>query len=118
MPSVMAIVSKAVFDNEARGIGLGDVWPTDRYASQNKGLAALSAGGDLYLVTVRPPETLCLIAILRSPQHDETGWHAAPNTARVTDIHAVRSQLTFAGGPLLPTKPGALGMSLQTPRVL
>ncbi len=114
----MAIVSKAVFEKEARGLAIGDVWKTDRYASNNKGLAVLDGGGDLYLVTVRPPEVLCLVAVMKAPKHGADGWRAKPNTVAIRDISAARTQLTFAGGAPLPTKAGTLGMSLQTPRVL
>src|SRR5690242_17015307 len=109
MASVLAIVSKAVFDEAARGLGVGDVWRTERYASQNKTLTALASGGDLYLVTVRPPETLWLVAVLQSPKHDEQGWLAEVNATPIRSIHDLRMQLTFASGPPLPTQSGKLG---------
>src|SRR5262245_33137801 len=31
VPDLLAIVSKAIFDRDARGRSLGDVWPVDRY---------------------------------------------------------------------------------------
>jgi uncharacterized protein (TIGR02996 family) len=118
MPSMMAIVSKAVFERDARGTAIGDIWPTDRYVSQNKGLAQL-AGGDLYLVTVRPPdEALWLVAILEKPQFDKAQWSADDNATPIRDISNLKSRLKFANGQGLPSKAGALGMSLQTPRVL
>jgi uncharacterized protein (TIGR02996 family) len=118
MASVMAIVSKAVFEKEARGLAIGDVWATASYGSQNKTLAALDGGGDLYLVTVRPPETLTLVGILRAPKHSAAGWTAKANTTPIRDVHALRSKLTFSQGQPLPTEAGKLGMSLQTPRAL
>jgi uncharacterized protein (TIGR02996 family) len=119
MPSVMAIVSKAVFEKEAKGLAIGDVWPTACYASANKGLAPLADGGDLYLVTVRPPdEALWLVAVLTRPKFEKTEWVASANAVAIRDISALKGGLKFATGAGLPTKPGSLGMSLQTPRVL
>ena len=69
--SVLAIVSKAVFEKEARAgtraLGVGDVWPTSRYASASPSLESLASGGDLYLVTVRPGDVLWFVAVLRAP---------------------------------------------------
>ena len=118
MPSVMAIVSKAIFEKEARGLGPGDVWTTARYASQNKALAPVGDGGDLYLVTVRPPESLWLVGVLRAPRLAKGEWRAAPNIVPIRAIDDVRSALRFATGAGIQARPGALGMSLQTPRVL
>ena len=118
MPSVLAIVSKAIFEKEAAGIGVGDVWKTNRYVSQNKALAPLAEGGDLYLVTVRPPETLWLVGVLKAPKSNRTQWSAKVNEQPVRDIDSLRSQLKFSTGAGITAKAGALGMSLQTPRVL
>jgi uncharacterized protein (TIGR02996 family) len=119
MASVMAIVSKAVFEKEAKGLAVGDVWSTARYASANKGLAALAGGGDLYLVTVRPPdEALWLVAVLTAPTFVKTEWRANANTIAIRDISALKQTLEFANSAGLPAKAGTLGMSLQTPRVL
>jgi uncharacterized protein (TIGR02996 family) len=123
MPSVMAIVSKAVFDKQRppewkRTLRLGEVWPTDRYASKHKHLAALEEGGDLYLVTVRSPGDLWLVAVLRAPKRDARGYRAPPNTVPIEDISEIRAWFRFQKGAPLPTSADALGMSLQTPRVL
>lgn len=123
MPSVLAIVSKAVFDKDAkiggRAAGAGDVVPFDRYVSTNKGLTPLGEGGALFLVTVRPPdEKLWLVAVLEAPSFDGEIWTAGASTTPITDIGAIKSQLRFATGAGISAKPGALGMSLQTPRVL
>lgn len=44
MGDILAIVSKAVFEKDARVagkvVGPGDVWAVDRYNSANKGLAS------------------------------------------------------------------------------
>jgi DNA-binding beta-propeller fold protein YncE len=117
--SVLAIVSKAVF--EAAGgakLSPGDRFSTDRYVSGNKGLAPLADGGDLYLVTVRPGDVLWLVAVLRAPTFDGAAWIAAPNAAVVRDLTADQPRFRFANGKGLQAKAGALGMSLQTPRLL
>ncbi len=123
MPSVLAIVSKAIFERDAkmgaRVAGLGDVVPLDRYVSKNKGLTPLAEGGALFLVTVRPPdEALWLVAILESPTFDGENWHSSKNTTAVADISPQKGELRFTTGAGLSAKKGALGMSLQTPRVL
>ncbi|MFT3694356.1 MAG: TIGR02996 domain-containing protein [Kofleriaceae bacterium] len=114
MASVLAIVSKAIFDKEARGKTIGDVWPTKLYASHNKGLAKLEGGGDLYLVTVRGNE-LWLVAKLEAPSETKAGWTATENA---TPIRAIGTKFEFVDGAPLPKDFAKLGMSLQTPRVL
>jgi len=77
MPSVFAVVSKAIFEKQAKGLAAGDVWPTNRYASRNAALEPLANGGSLYLVTVRPNDVLWLlwlVAVLRD--------HVAGNSSR------------------------------------
>jgi hypothetical protein len=123
MPSVIAIVSKAIFDRDAKIdgkiAGVGTVVPFERYASKNKGLAPAGEGGALFLVTVRPPdEKLWLVAILESPTFDGEHWNAPKNTVPITDITALKDQIKFTSGTGISAKKGALGMSLQTPRVL
>src|SRR5690242_5258284 len=103
MASVLAVVSKAVFEKQARiagrGIRLGEVWPVDRYVSRNPGLRTLAEGGDLWLVSVRPPdERLWLVAVLRAPTDDGTQWVAAPNLAPVADITGLLPTLRFTSG--------------------
>lgn len=119
----MAIVSKAIFEKDARADGRilveGETWATDRYVSQNKGLAPLAEGGDLFLVTVRPPdEALWLVGVLRGPKSGDGMWKATPNVLPIRAISDVKGRLRFANGAGLQAKPGALGMSLQTPRIL
>ncbi|MEQ1571767.1 MAG: hypothetical protein ABMA64_39430, partial [Myxococcota bacterium] len=121
MASVMAIVSKALFDAErgpAGALRVGDTWPTAVYTSANKGLAPLSDGGDLYLVTVRPGDVLWLVAVLRAPQFDGAKWTASPNVEPIRDLSSSIPSFRFSTGKGLQVKPGALGMSLQTPRAL
>jgi len=121
----MAIVSKAVFDKEARvdgsTVGLGAVWPVDRYNTNNKILqGALEGGGRVFLVTVRPPdEKLWLVAVIESPKLKGSSWVAAQkNTVAVTDISSLRKTIVFESGKGMSQDKGSLGMSLQTPRVL
>src|SRR5262245_24391489 len=119
MPDVMAVVSKAIFEKQARGLSPGQTWPTASYVSANKGLTPLAGGGRLFLVTVRPPdESLWLVGVLEQPAFDGTQWSASPNAIAIRDISALRSAIKFANGAGLPAKAGVLGMSLQTPRVL
>jgi hypothetical protein len=117
MASVLAIVSKALFE-AAGGLRPGDRFDADGYASAHPGLAPLGAGGDLYLVTARPGDVLWLVGILRAPTFDGARWSAAPNTTPIRDLTPLIPALRFATGKGLRPKPGALGMSLQTPRAL
>lgn len=120
MTDILAIVSKAVFEADAPGAAPGAVLPLDRYHSKNPGLGGLAGGGRLFLVTVRPPdEQLWLVAVLDQPKHDGTSWVASkPNGVPITDVSAARGKLRFATNTGITAKPGALGMSLQTPRTL
>jgi uncharacterized protein (TIGR02996 family) len=122
MPDVMAIVSKAVFEQTTKRGGGGDVGsvlPLDRYSSTHKALSPLAGGGALFLVTVRPPdEKLWLVAVLEGPELRSDGWYAAPNTVPIADVSAVRAKLRFTTGTGIQAAKGALGMSLQTPRAL
>jgi hypothetical protein len=123
VPSVLAIVSKAIFERDARVGGrlakVGDLVPLDQYVSTNKALMPVASGGALFLVTVRPPdEDLWLVATLESPTHDGERWKCTPNVVPITDISGLKDRITFANGTGIHAKKGALGMSLQTPRVL
>jgi hypothetical protein len=96
------------------------VLPMRRYHSANKNLAKLDDKSRLFLVTVRPPsEALWLVAVLEDLRFDKTRWNAAKNRYPVTELGAsIRAALKFDSGKGLQARPGALGMSLQTPRVL
>jgi hypothetical protein len=123
VPGVLAIISKAVYEKDAklggRVAGVGDVVPLARYVSKNKGLTPVAEGGSLFLVTVRPPdEALWLVAILEAPSFDGENWNSAPNKIPVTNVSAIKDKVKFANGAGISAKKGALGMSLQTPRVL
>lgn len=120
MADVMAIVAKAVFEKAAgKSPAVGTVLRMDRYVSANKALEPVRDGGRLFLVTVRPPnEALWLVAVLERPTFDGTQWIAAPSTIAITDITAQKDKLRFATGKGITAAPGALGMSLQTPRVM
>lgn len=120
MGSVMAVISKAVFEKQApKGLSPGGVWPLDRYVSKTAGLRVLADGGALFLVTVRPPdERLWLVAVLESPRFDGEQWTAAPNVVPVRDATPLLPKLRFTTGKGIAAQPGKLGMSLQTPREL
>jgi hypothetical protein len=121
MANVMAIVSKAVFDKMLGKTKpkLGDVLATNQYVSNNPRLESVKGGGALFLVTVRPPnEDLWLVAILESPKHNGTAWVSPANSTPMTDLGKVKDKLKFDSGNGIQAKAGALGMSLQTPRVL
>ncbi len=120
MASVMAIVSKALFEKMVpKGVKPGVVVDIDRYKSANKAFAGLGAGDAVFLVTVRPPdEALWLVGILEGPKRTGDDWISASNATPISDLTAAVGQLVFESGAGLHAKKGALGMSLQTPRVL
>jgi hypothetical protein len=121
MSSVLAIVSKALFEKMVpkKDVKLGVVVDTSQYVSSNKTFDGLKDGGAIFLVTVRPPdEKLWLVGVLESPKKKGDTWVAAANEAPLTDITAAIKKLEFASGTGLKAKKGALGMSLQTPRAL
>ncbi|HEY8088091.1 MAG TPA: hypothetical protein VIF09_09600, partial [Polyangiaceae bacterium] len=119
MPSVLALVSKAVFDSDApSGLAVGGVWPLDRWNSKNPALKPVADGGALFLVTVRPGERLWLVGVLDAPTFEGDHWTAKANAIPAVDVTRVIPELVFATGKGLKVEPGKLGMSLQTPRAL
>lgn len=123
MASVMALLSKTEFEKLASGSSRdfgGVCHRLDRYVSSNRALETLREGGSLFLVTVRPPnDKLLLVAILEKPEHDGTAWVSAKkNVVTSVPIGSVRDRLKLETGKGLDAKPGALAMSLQTPRRL
>ncbi|HEX4512621.1 MAG TPA: hypothetical protein VH054_03770 [Polyangiaceae bacterium] len=123
MASVFAVVSKKVFETEAKAggkaLGLGKTWVTSKYKSVVAALNPLKEGGHLFLVTVRPPdEALWLIAVLRDVKSEKDGYSAKPNVMPITDISGFKSKIKFATGSGITAAKGKLGMSLQTPRAL
>lgn len=121
MASVLAIISKGMFEKMSKKPKLGDVLDTDRYVSTVPRLATLDEGGALFLVTVRPPkEDLWLVAVLEGPKFSKKdgAWIAAKNSAPMSDLAKVKAKIAFDNGAGIKAKPGALGMSLQTPRIL
>jgi uncharacterized protein (TIGR02996 family) len=115
----MVIVSKVVFEKAAgKSPKLGDQLHMDRYVTANKALEPVRAGGKLYLVTVRPPEALWLVAVLDNPKFDGKQWKAAPAETPMTDISSLRAKIKFESGKGISAAAGTLAMSLQTPRVL
>ncbi len=120
MSSVLAIVSKALFEKMVpKDVKLGVVVDTNEYTSSNKTFEGLKKGGAIFLVTVRPPsEKLWLVGILESPKKKGDVWKAADNEAPLTDITSAIKKLKFESGTGITAKKGTLGMSLQTPRSL
>lgn len=120
MASILAIVSKALFEKMVpKDVKPGIVVETDRYLSNNKTFERLKEGGAVFMVTVRPPdEKLWLVAILENPKKTGDAWFASANTTPITDVTSAISKLRFESDTGITAKKGALGMSLQTPRVL
>lgn len=119
MSSVLAIVSKATFAKMGDGLDVGDLVTTDRYASTPAAFTQLGKSDAIFLVTVRPPsEALWLVAIVEQPKLKGSSWVGKANTTPICDITPLVGQLRFASGKGITAKPGALAMSLQTPRVL
>ena len=118
MPSVIAIISKAVFEKEqGRHVAPGSVLAVHTYRSQHAALSPLKQGGSLYLVTVREG-ALWLVAVLRAPRFRGGVWSAAPNREPFANINTVLPLLRFGNGKGIDVAPEKLGMALQTPRVL
>ncbi|MBW2257636.1 MAG: hypothetical protein JRI25_23985 [Deltaproteobacteria bacterium] len=116
MVDMMALVSKGIFEKQARCpdgslVSVGDVLACDRYVSRSKHLAKLAEGGALFLFTVRPPsEALWLVAILEGPEHDGKAWVASPpNTTPITDVTPLVDSIRFATGKGIQAAPGRLG---------
>ncbi|MBL8715282.1 MAG: hypothetical protein JNL79_04770 [Myxococcales bacterium] len=121
MASVLAIVSKAQFEDLSRkkgGAKLGTVLGLARYDSTHRALSPLEGGGDLFLVTIRPDDVMWLVGVLASPELATDHWKAAPSTVPITDATGIKARLRFANGKGVPTEPGKLAMSMQTPRAL
>jgi hypothetical protein len=120
MASVLAIVSKALFEKMVpKDVKLGTVVDVDRYVSNNKTFDGLAKGGAIFMVTVRPPdEKLWLVAILEKPKKKGDAWTSGSNETPLTDVTAAIKDLEFESGTGIKAKKGALGMSLQTPRAL
>jgi hypothetical protein len=121
--SVFAVVSKKVYETEARVkgkvLGLGEVWATSKYASTHAALKPLADGGHIFLVTVRPPdEALWLVAVLLDVKSTKGGWASSANTTPITNITSLKGSIKFASGSGITAAKGKLGMSLQTPRTL
>lgn len=120
MPSVLAIVSKALYEKMVpKDVQLGAIVGNDRYTSSNKAFEGLAKGDAIFLVTVRPPkEELWLVGILENPKKKGADWVSAQNTTPLSNITPAIKKLKFESGTGITAKKGALGMSLQTPRVL
>jgi hypothetical protein len=117
MANILAIVSKAAFEQDA-DLGVGDVYTTSEYVSKNKALDRLADHGSLFLVTARPGDALWLVGILESPVFVGDRWTAQANAVKVVDITARMGELRFENGNGIQFAPGKLGMALQAPRRL
>lgn len=121
MGNVLAIISKTEFEKFAwkNRNHVGITFLLDRYVSTQKTLETLNEGGSLFLVSARPEDRLLLVAILEKPKHDGTAWVSKKkNDTGTVDITSLVDKLRFENGKGIQAKPGALGMSLQTPRKL
>jgi len=114
---LLAIVSKSIFEQDFDK-ACGDLYETSEYLSKNKALDPVSEGGSLFLVTARPDDQLWLVGILEKPIFVGDRWTASANTVKIVDITDLIDELVFETGTGMKFKPGALGMSLQTPRRL
>jgi hypothetical protein len=118
MPSVLAIVSKAVFEEDHAGAKPGDVLPIDRYVSSMPVFKQVGKDDAVFLVTVRPGNALWLLAIIEAPKKKGKAWVGKKNTRPVAEIANAVDKLRFESGKGIGTAKGALGMALQTPRRL
>lgn len=119
MADILAIISKAQFEAAHKAAKPGDALGLTQYVSTHASLEPVRDGGAIFLVTVRPPdEQLWLIGVLENPKHDGKAWKVKSSDARVKDVTALIPKLKFSTGKGIQAKKGALGMSLQTPRLL
>ncbi|MFT3713344.1 MAG: TIGR02996 domain-containing protein [Archangium sp.] len=119
MGDILAIISKAQFEAAHKNAKVGEKLNFTQYVSTHAALEPVRGGGSIFLVTVRPPdERLWLLAELVNPKHDGKAWTAKASSTEVRDITALISVLKFENGKGITAKKGALGMSLQTPRLL
>jgi hypothetical protein len=119
MPSVLAIISRAIFEKMSPRSAVGDVVETDRYVSSQPAFTKLAPGDAIFLVTVRPPdERLWLVAVLEGVERKKDAWVGAANRQPIRDITSTIQKLELSTGAGIKAKKGALGMSLQTPRLL
>ena len=116
MGSVLAIIDKAAFEKlrttKGAAPAVGATVATKRYDSSHPTLEALKAGGQLFLVTVRPGDTLWLVAVFAAAKRRNGGWQCHGNLCPVVDVTSLCGELGLARGD------GKLAMRLQTPRVL
>jgi hypothetical protein len=118
MASVLAIVSRAVFDEEHDGAALGDVLPIDRYVSKLPVFEKVGKGDGIFLVTVRPGNILWRVAIVESPKKKGKAWIGKKNKTPIADASSAVETLKFESGNGVGPAKNALGMALQTPRRL
>jgi len=117
MSSILALISKAVFEATPMRHTVGVVAPLDRYTSKHAAFGKLAAGDALFLVTVRR-KALWLVAIIEAPHRQGDAVVGATNVTPMTDLTGVLPKIKLADGKGIKVAIEKLGMSLQTPRVL
>jgi hypothetical protein len=126
MASVLAIVSKAIFEEDFPTAQCGKVLGIDRYVSKHPSFSQLGKGDAIFLFTVRrgasEKDEPWLVAILEKPAKKGKAWVGKKNTTPVRDITSIMPKLVFSTGKgigLIPEQGmSGLGMTLQTPRKL
>jgi uncharacterized protein (TIGR02996 family) len=118
LASVLAIIGKQAFERAAPKAKIGAVLALDHYASVHKTLEVLRGGGSLFLVTVRPTDTLWRVAILEEPFFEDGAWRGQLNASPIADVTSVIDRLAFESGNGLAAQGGRLANALQTPRIL
>lgn len=116
MASVLALISKAVFE-KLPFANVGDVVPLDRYTSKHAAFDKLGPGDSLVLVTVRPDGPI-LVAVIDEPKREGEALVGKTNVIPIADLTGVIGALSLADGKGITAPLAKLGMSLQTPRVL
>jgi hypothetical protein len=117
MASVLALISKAVFEKLSTWKQVGEIVPLDRYTSKHAAFEQLAAKDALFLVTVRPKGAM-LVAIIEAPKRKGDALVGKPNKIGLAYITDQIGKLKLADGKGITAKLDKLGMSLQTPRVL
>jgi len=94
----------------------GETWLVDR-ADLDHPILDEVRGGPVFLVDVRPPDDLFLLAVLESPRYDARGFVGGTADVVMVDIGHLRSRLRFASGEGVTAARG-LPFWLRTPRAL
>jgi hypothetical protein len=118
MASVLAIISRAVFD-ALPVCRVGQLAALDRYVSKQAAFTFMASADAIFLVTVRDGDVVWLVAIIERPQYMRRGVYVgAINKTPITDITKLVPRLELVSGDGIHVKRGRLAMSLQTARGL